>query len=211
MPIGLPNSTPKRVEAEERAEPDGDERQPAHEPGGAGRLGERDAHVVGGLLRVAQRRGERAQALGERRADGRRDPPGGRHVGHASARRTLRSAARRPAAAAAAIASRADAALAARCTRRAASPARARCAPRPRRRDPGLQQHGEPQHGLGGAAGVARARSRRRRHATSSIPSRPAASSTGRPTPASRRMPSGAALDVQHEPDRADRPDARGR
>ena len=52
-----------------------DERQPAHEPGAAGRLGERDPHVVGRLLRVAQRLGEPAQALRQRRADGRRRPP----------------------------------------------------------------------------------------------------------------------------------------
>ena len=81
MPIGFVARVQQRVEAERDAERDRHERQPRHEPRGAGRLGERDPDVVGGLLRVAQRSGERAQALGERRADRRRDRPGRRHVG----------------------------------------------------------------------------------------------------------------------------------
>ena len=70
---GLPTSVAKRVEPERDAERDRHERQPSHQPRGAGRLGERDAHVVGGLLRVAQR-GRRARA-GCRRAARRPSSP----------------------------------------------------------------------------------------------------------------------------------------
>ena len=203
---GLPTSVPKVSNPSATPRSDRDERQPAHELRRRGRLGERDPDVVGRLLRVAQGR-PTARADSRRAAHPPRSRPARRPTRRAMrsggcGRRSRPTDPRRTARPAPGVGDRGRERHPRRPRRH---PGRLDVAgvgevgPRAGRCDTGLQQHRQPQHGLGD-----RRRLHGAGHASSSISRRPRLPITGRPAAASmpRRRRRGA-CDVQHAADGA--------